>query len=172
MSFIDLMGNVVFTDKQILKRTEAMIRNVFSAEAETILNRKVQEIHLGQAQMTPELEAEIALFAKVTKEAKEAGEQAKADNELLKQVLAYENAERTLTLSWEFETTTTDEEGNEITSPQYEVFLSARADAENCIKNASKAVVNLVEKRRQQDVEEISDDPTIDVGIDDPSTGN
>ena len=172
MSFINLMGNVVFTDKQILNRTEAMIRNVFSKEAETIHNRKIQEIHLGQAQMTPELGAEIALFAKVTKEAQEAGEQAKADNELLKQTLAYEDAERTLALSWEFETTTQDEEGNEITSPQYEVFLSARADAENCIKNASQSVIDLVEKRRPQDVEEIIDDPTIDVGVDEPSSGD
>jgi hypothetical protein len=165
MSFIDLMGNVVYTDAQILRRTEAHIRNVFSRTAEEILNRKITEIGLGQGQMTPELGAEIALFAKVAKEAQEMGEQAKKDNTLLKSILKYENASRRLLEPlYEGEEFSVGEDGQKVENVEYTKDRKEREEAESIIKNTSEEVVALVSTRKPQEVQDeevISEFPAV-----------
>lgn len=96
MNFIDLMGNVVFTDGDITSRTEAIVRNAFSAEAETIMNRKVSGAGMGIYTLTQSDMLELQQFAAATQAAAAEGVAARTDNERLKAVLAYEQATRRL----------------------------------------------------------------------------
>ena len=98
MSFIDLMASDVWTEADIVRRTEAMVRAEFSAERETILNRKVSGAIIGSYEMTEQDQAEVALFQQVTLAAKDAGDAARADMSLLAQVFEVESAARRLAL--------------------------------------------------------------------------
>lgn len=90
MSFIDRMANDRWSDADITKRTEAMVRSVFPAEAEGIINRKLQGAGLGQYTLTPEDGAEIARFNDIVTAAAIAGAQARADALLVNQALEME----------------------------------------------------------------------------------
>lgn len=95
-SFINLLANDIWSDADITRRTEAMVRTEFSAEAETILNRKVAGISLSQYTPTPEDLAEMARFKAVVDAAQAAGVAARADMVLLSQTLVYEAAKKRL----------------------------------------------------------------------------
>lgn len=95
-SFIDLMANDVWTDADILRRTESLIRAEFSAEAETILNRKAMGMALGTYQPTPEEVADLARYQVTVEEARLAGVAARADMALLAVVMGMEQAARRL----------------------------------------------------------------------------
>lgn len=95
-SFINLLANDIWPDADITRRTEAMVRTEFSAEAETILNRKVAGISLNQYTPTPEDLAEMARFKEVVDAAHDEGVAARADMALLSQTLVYEAAVRRL----------------------------------------------------------------------------
>lgn len=91
-SFVDLMGDTVFTDSQITRRTESMVRQQFNAERETILNRKAVGATLGQYTLTTAEQAELAEFQTAAEAARAEGEAARADNALLSAAIAYERA--------------------------------------------------------------------------------
>lgn len=93
-SFVNLMADDVWSDADITRRTEAMIRAEFSSEAEAILNRKVTGAMLGQYQMSPAEQAELGRYAIVSEQARQAGIAARADMALLRQALAVEAAWR------------------------------------------------------------------------------
>ena len=92
MSFIDLMASDVWSEADIIRRTEAMVRQYFSADAEMIINRKLQGAALGQYALSAEELAEIARFNEVVFSARQAGEAARADMAVLNEVLAVEPA--------------------------------------------------------------------------------
>lgn len=92
MSFIDMMANDVWSDADITNRTEAMVRAQVSVADELVLNRKVQGAALGQYQLTPEDEAQMALLAQAGFAAQQEGIAARADMALLLRVLAVEAA--------------------------------------------------------------------------------
>ena len=96
MSFIDLLGSIVWPDVDITARTEAMVHAEFSVQEETILNRKVTGAVLGQWQMTPSEQGDLMRYAAVCLQAKQAGAEARADNDRLRQALAVEAALRRL----------------------------------------------------------------------------
>jgi hypothetical protein len=95
-SFINLLANDIWSDADITRRTEAMVRSEFSLEAETILNRKVAGISLNQYTPTPEDLAEMARFKEVVDAAQAAGVAARADMALLSETLVYEVAKKRL----------------------------------------------------------------------------
>ena len=95
-SFINLLANDIWSDADITRRTEAMVRTEFSAEAETILNRKVAGISLSQYTPTPEDLAEMARFKEVVDAAHDEGVAARADMVLLSETLVYEAAKTRL----------------------------------------------------------------------------
>lgn len=97
-SFIDLMASDVWTDADITRRTEAMIRTEFSLEAETILNRKALGLSLGTYSPTSEEMAEMARYTAMAQLAHDAGIAAREDMALLNAVLALETAHWRLTL--------------------------------------------------------------------------
>lgn len=96
MSFIDLLGSTVWSEADITARTEAMVHAEFSVQEEAILNRKVTGTVLGQWQMTPSEQGDLLRYAAVCLQAKQAGAEARADNDRLRQALAVEAALRRL----------------------------------------------------------------------------
>ena len=93
MSFINLMANDIWSDADITRRTEAMLRTEFSQEAETILNRKVLGATLGTYQLTQQEQADMARYNATAQAAQIAGIEARADMALLTYVLAMEAAQ-------------------------------------------------------------------------------
>lgn len=96
MSFINMMANDVWSDADITRRTEAMIRTEFSQEAETILNRKVLGYSLGTYEPTPQDLEDMLRYDQVAKAAKAEGRVARADMDLLLRVFPLEEAQRRL----------------------------------------------------------------------------
>ena len=150
MSFVDLMANDVWSEADIVRRTEAMIRSEFSLEAETILNRKVLGYSLGTYTPTPADQAEIARYDQVAKDAQAAGVQARADMALLQEVFLMEEAQRRLDQPIPEEPDEQDE--------------AERAEAQAVIDGASDAAKALFEARKPVDVSYLSSNPTTDAG--------
>jgi hypothetical protein len=96
MSFVDLMANDVWSEADIVRRTEAMIRSEFSQDAETILNRKVSGMVLGVYTPTEAEMAEMARYQATVEAARVAGDEARADMALLLRVFPMEEAQRRL----------------------------------------------------------------------------
>jgi hypothetical protein len=91
-SFIDLMKSDVWSEADIVNRTEAMVRTEFSAVSEAILNRKITGAGLGQYTLTEAEMGKLQGFALATEEARLAGTAARADMALLLEVMASEVA--------------------------------------------------------------------------------
>lgn len=145
-SFINLMASDIWSEADIVRRTEAMIYSQFSKEQEAILNRKATGAALGQYTLTPEEAADLARYAQVTEDARQAGNAARADMALLLQVFDVEAALRRLALP-EVEPV----EGNEA---EVEQDQAERQAAQDTIDNASTEVMALVEQRNPQPEEE------------------
>lgn len=96
MSIVNLMANDVWSDADITRRTEAMVRSEFSSDAEAILNRKVSGALLGAYTMTTEDGAEVQRFNAVTLAASMAGVAARADMALLASAMAVEALQQAL----------------------------------------------------------------------------
>lgn len=95
-SFVNLMGNDIWTETDIINRTEALIRSEFPDAAVAILNRKATGAALGQYTMTAEEQGELARYVQVCEEARQAGIAARADMALLQAALDVEAAQRRL----------------------------------------------------------------------------
>lgn len=96
MSFVDLMADDQWSEADIVRRTEAMIRSEFSAEAETILNRKVSGMVLGIYAPTEAEQAEMGRYQATVEAARVAGNEARADMAILLRVFPLEAAQRRL----------------------------------------------------------------------------
>lgn len=95
-SFIDWTADYVWSDGDITRRTEAMVRAEISEPDETILNRKLQGAALGAYTLTSEDQAAIQRFNAVVMAASMAGVEARADMALLAQAMAVEAAQAQL----------------------------------------------------------------------------
>jgi hypothetical protein len=89
------MASHRWSDTDITNRTEAMVRQHFSANAEMILNRKIQGQAMGYV-LTPAEQEELAHFQAVTLAAQQEGAQARIDMALLEEVLVLEAAQARL----------------------------------------------------------------------------
>jgi hypothetical protein len=132
MSFIDLYSNNVFTDAEITRRTELMIRTHFTEEEELILNRKLSAKMSGVYTPTPEEEADFVRFGIVAMQAQQEGIAAKKDNELLKEILRVEPSYLRLR--------------EPIVTDDYE-DQAAREEAQTVVDSASGEVMEWIEKR-------------------------
>lgn len=94
MSFINLLANDVWSDADMLRRTESMIRSEFSQEAETILNRKAVGMALGTYTPSAEELIEMDRYTTVVEAARVELQAAQADMALLTQVFELEKADR------------------------------------------------------------------------------
>ncbi|RUM48147.1 MAG: hypothetical protein DSY80_00090 [Desulfocapsa sp.] len=91
-SFIDLMSNTTFTDKQIDKRVKAMEARVYPAATELNLNRIATGAASGAYTPTDEEAAAVAEFSTFLQEMAAYKEVVIADNNLLIETIAYEKA--------------------------------------------------------------------------------
>ena len=96
-SFINMMANDVWSDVDIVHRTEAMIASEFSTSATAILNRKVTAATIGQYTLTEAEQLEIARYAQVCHAAAAEGIEARKDMALLQSALNYEKAHAVVT---------------------------------------------------------------------------
>lgn len=153
MSFIELMDNVVWSEHDIVARTEAMIRSEFSMEEQTILNRKVTAAQLQQYTLSDEEKAAIARFSVLSLQAAAAGKAAREDMALLNEVLALEAAIRTLAEDqftgplWE-QVEIEDGQVESRTHPAYAAYMATREAARSVVEQASGAANILLTARR------------------------
>ena len=98
MSFIDLMSNDIWTEADILRRTESMIRSEFSLESESVLNRKATGTALGTYTLSEDEIYELIRYTAVAENARVEYQKAIHDMNMLKQVFAYEEAENILSV--------------------------------------------------------------------------
>lgn len=96
MSFVDLMGDTTFTEAQIGQRLLDLERQRFSAREELVLSRIAAGISLGVYTSTAEEQAQIGAFNAFMGEMVALAAQVRADNQLLVETLAYEEAQRRL----------------------------------------------------------------------------
>lgn len=97
-SFINLMGNDVWSEADIKARLHAEIRSAISAYAETELNRALQGMAMGMHQLTPHEQEQLMLFKAATDRVEILGTAARSDMALLHEALALELAPRRLAL--------------------------------------------------------------------------
>lgn len=128
MSFVNLMANDIWSESDIILRTEAMVRSECSASREFILNRKVSGMVLGQYTMTPDEMLELSNFKALVEFAQQAGNEARADMALLLQTMELESAKKRLA---------------EDPNPDNESDADERAAAQVIVDSASPEVNNL-----------------------------
>lgn len=148
-SFINLLANDVWSDADILNRTEAMVRSEFSAASEGIINRKLSGAGLGMYVPTLEDQAEIGRFAQVTQGAAMEGAAAKADMILLQSALDYEAAQKRLEqllITEPATVTVTDTDGTTAEAPNPAIAADAveRTAAQVVLDAASPETLALV----------------------------
>jgi hypothetical protein len=80
--------------RQIDKRVVSMIRQKYSLNEEQLLSRILHGHQLGTYQMSADEQAEVSAYQYHAEAARVIGRQAKADNALLGEILAYEQAVR------------------------------------------------------------------------------
>jgi hypothetical protein len=144
MSFIDLYSNNVFTDAEITRRTELMVRTHFTQEDELILNRKLSAKMAGVYVPTPEEEADFVRFAMIVLNAREQGILATQDNELLKEILRVEPSYLRLK---EPIVEPIYEDGEIINQEEIDLDLIERTEAESVVNNASEEVMTWINLR-------------------------
>lgn len=144
MSFVNLMGNDVWSEADIVNRTEAMIRSEFPYAAVAILNRKATGAALGQYTMTDDEQAELARYMQVCEAARQAGNAARADIALLQGALDVEAAQRRLLLPPHAGPALLEDGAP---NPQVEADAAQRAAAQAVIDGATQDVLDLVAAR-------------------------
>ena len=157
-SFVNLLANDVWSEADIVRRTESMIRSEFSADQEAILNRKATGAALGQYSLSPAEMADLTRYAQVSEDARQAGDAARADMALLLQVLGVETAERRLDVP--MVEPEMDEEGNVTNQDAVDADTAELEVAQAVIDGASEEVMAAVEQRRPDDPEETENEVT------------
>ena len=152
MSIVDMMASDVWSDADILRRTEAMIRGEFGVEEEAVLNRKATGAAVGQYVLTPDEQLELARYAQIAEEARQAGVQARADMALLHQVLTLEVAHRRLAQA--AIEPVLDEDGNVTNQNEIDQDFAERAEAQAAVDAASPEATELYDRRNPPPPEE------------------
>lgn len=144
MSFIDLMSNNIFTEADILNRTQAMVRTFYSDEQEKILSRKVTGMMLGGYSLSIPEQEEIANFSTIVNQAKIENELATIDNELLKQIIEVEKSYLKLQVPIPEEII---EEGIIINQVEIDIFLEEKRITLEIVSEATEEIMTWVLKR-------------------------
>ena len=98
MSFVDLMADHIWSEADIVGRTESILRAVTSEADQAILTRKITAGMLGLWVASEKEKTDIAIYEAACLAAYEAGAAARADMALLQSVLDHENAASRLTM--------------------------------------------------------------------------
>jgi hypothetical protein len=168
-SFVDVMANDVWSEQDIVNRTEAMIRSEFSDAEQVILNRKVAGVAFGFA-MSESEQAQLLRFQALCLEAQAAGAVARTAMGLLQGAMDVEAATARLALPAVTVPETVfviDEEGQavEVPNPAIEADAVERAAAQAVIDGADLDVLDLVEMRHAARLQSIEMPPPPDEGV-------
>ena len=147
MSFINMMANDVWSEADILKKTESMIRTYYSEEEETILNRKMTGVITGNYQLTAKEAAEIQDFSVKIMESRQANIEATRDMLLLLRVLDTEKSFLRLRLPIPEEVI---EEEIVTNQAEIDIDLQERNAAEEVVASASEEVMKGVMLRNPE----------------------
>lgn len=142
MSFVNLMASDLWTEADIVRRTEAMIASEFSPEAEAILNRKSTGQALGMYVLSPEEQAELARYSEVAEAARLEGVAARADMALLVRTLPVEEA--FLRLERPEVEPVLDDDGAITNQAEIDADQAERAEAQTVIDAADAEVLALI----------------------------
>lgn len=97
-SFVNLLGNDVWSEADIIHRTEAQLHGQVSKEDELILSRKMIGFSLGRMIPTAAEQAQLMLYETAAYAAQQSGLSARADMALLQSAMDVEAAQHRLTL--------------------------------------------------------------------------
>lgn len=158
MSFIDLMSHTIFTESDILKRTESMIRTYYSREQENILNRKMTGVMTGTYTLSESESMEIQDFSIKIMQARQVNIKATADNELLKKIIEVEKS-YLRSISPVIEEIL--EEDVVTNSVEIAIDLEERSLAQSVVDNASGDVMDWVHLRNPVVEVEVEIDPEV-----------
>lgn len=92
MSFVNLMGDVIWSDVDITNKTENMVREHYSDTEREILTRKMVGSIAGLWTLSDEETASLAHFGPVAAIAHQSGIDARADNAMVKKAIEHEKA--------------------------------------------------------------------------------
>lgn len=145
MSFINMLENNIWSDQDIINRTESMIRAIIPLAEELILNRKVQGAHQGLYQLTEEDLTKISKLTEISMIARQEGINAKKDMAILLKVFEYEKAKSRLNLP--VIESILDEQNNILNQEEINIDLEERNSVQSIIDNADQETVNLYELR-------------------------
>ena len=136
-----MMANDVWSQADILRKTESMIRTYYSEEQENILNRKMTGVITGNYQLNAKEAAEIQDFSVKILESRQANIEATRDMILLLQVLEVEKSFLRLRLPMLEEVI---EEEIVINQEEIDIDLQERNAAEEVVATASEEVMKWV----------------------------
>ena len=94
MSFVDLMGSVAWSQDDIARRAQRTVLQQFTRQQIRDLDDMVTGQATGMYELTEEEQARVVAYGAAKLQARADRLEAEADNELLIQVLAYEQALR------------------------------------------------------------------------------
>jgi hypothetical protein len=144
MSFIDLMGNTIWSEQDIVGKTEAMIRSEFSQTDETIMNRKFVGSLTGQYTLSAEEKQQIERFNTVVVASQKEGYAARKDMQLLSKVLVAEPAYQRIQLPMIEQII---EDGIIINQEDIDRDMEERAAAHEIFNSADNETKDLIYKR-------------------------
>ncbi len=145
---INLLSNDIWSERDIVSHTEALVHQVTPVADEMVLNRKLTAASMGQWTLTAEEQAELAAYSEACLAAHQVGIQMRADMALLNEVLAYEAAMARLALPPVTEPltiTVTDQDGvaSEVPNPAIAQDAEARMLAQMAIDTEDQDVLTL-----------------------------
>lgn len=149
MSFVNLLGNDVWSEADIVRRTEAELHGQVSREDELILSRKMIGFSLNRLIPTAEEGAQLMVYEIAAYAAQQSGNEARADMALLQSAMGVEAAQRRLALPAVTEpamVTIIDETDAyvEIINPAIAIDAAERAAAQAVLDAAGANALSLV----------------------------
>lgn len=162
-TFIDLLGNDVWSDADITNRCRAIIESHVPIARQDEL-RTIMLGHIAKLRAATDAEmAEITLVKSLTEAAADLSRAARADMSLLQSALDYESAARRLAVpvfAGPKTATTTDEAGGERQhdNPDYLIDQAEREAALDVVSSASQATLDLVVLRNPPQAGPICDE--------------
>lgn len=148
MSFVDLMSNDVWSEADILRRTEAIVRSQFTDEQERILNRKITGVILGKYTLSEAEMQELTNFQTIVFLAQQAGLDATTDMDLLLRTFPVESAFHRLKNP---QIKHIVEDGDVINKDEINTDIIERITAQEIIDNAGRDVKDLIALRNPSD---------------------
>ena len=138
------MGNTIWSEQDIVGKTEAMIRSEFSQTDETIMNRKFVGSLTGQYTLSAEEKQQIERFNTVVVASQKEGYAARKDMQLLSKVLVAEPAYQRIQLPMIEQII---EDGIIINQEDIDRDMEERAAAHEIFNSADNETKDLIYKR-------------------------